>query len=186
MGGQVDICLSCFVFLKDDNSTFLNSQHEKVWTSFIHFKDTRWPKVDTCLPSFVYFWSGADFHGYGLGLLGPTMVHLNATACCDISNFVATVWRRPFVPLHTARSIQKWFSHFRVEELYWPAEPWPQPHLTPLIWNTDCEPELITQHQCWTSLMLLWLNGNKSQQPGSKSGGKPETSRVEAVTAAAG
>lgn len=84
--------------------------------------------VDTCLPSFVYFGSGADFHGYGLGLLGPTMVNLNTTACCDIldsivSNFVATVWRRPFVPLHTARSIQKWFSHFRVEELYWPAEP---------------------------------------------------------------
>ena len=31
-------------------------------------------------------------------------------------------------------------------------------------WNADCEPGLITQHQCPTSLMLLWLNGSKSPQ----------------------
>ena len=31
-------------------------------------------------------------------------------------------------------------------------------------WNADCEPHLITQHQCPTSLMLLWLNGSKSPQ----------------------
>ena len=31
-------------------------------------------------------------------------------------------------------------------------------------WNADCEPGLITQHQCSTSLMLLWLNGSKSTQ----------------------
>ena len=35
-------------------------------------------------------------------------------------------------------------------------------------WNTDCQLDLITQHQCWTSLMFLWLNGNKSLQPGLK------------------
>lgn len=29
-------------------------------------------------------------------------------------------------------------------------------------------PDLITQHQCPTSQMLLWMNGSKSLQPGSK------------------
>lgn len=32
----------------------------------------------------------------------------------------------------------------------------------------DCEPGLITHHQCPTSLMLLWLKGSKSLQPGPK------------------
>ena len=36
----------------------------------------------------------------------------------------------------------------------------------------------------WTSLMLLWLNGNRSLQQVPTSGGKPETRRVEAVIAA--
>uniref|UniRef100_A0A8C7DIZ8 Aquaporin 8a, tandem duplicate 2 n=1 Tax=Oncorhynchus kisutch TaxID=8019 RepID=A0A8C7DIZ8_ONCKI len=31
-------------------------------------------------------------------------------------------------------------------------------------WNADCEPGLIAQHLCPTSLMLLWLNGSKSPQ----------------------
>ena len=30
--------------------------------------------------------------------------------------------------------------------------------------NADCEPGLIAQHQCSTSLMLLWLNVSKSLQ----------------------
>lgn len=38
--------------------------------------------------------------------------------------------------------------------------------------NTDCEPVLITLHQCWTSLMLFYLNGSKSLKPGSTSGGE--------------
>ena len=29
-------------------------------------------------------------------------------------------------------------------------------------WNADCEPCLIAQHQCPTSLMPLWLNGNNN------------------------
>ena len=33
-----------------------------------------------------------------------------------------------------------------------------------LNWNADCEPGLITKHQCPTSLMLLWHNGSKSPQ----------------------
>lgn len=32
-------------------------------------------------------------------------------------------------------------------------------------WNDGREPVLITQHQLWISLMLLWLNGSKSLQP---------------------
>ena len=40
-------------------------------------------------------------------------------------------------------------------------------------WNADCEPGLITQHQCPTSLMLLWLNGSKSPQQCSNIAGEP-------------
>ncbi len=29
-------------------------------------------------------------------------------------------------------------------------------------WNANCEPELITHHQCWASLMLLRLNGSRT------------------------
>lgn len=55
--------------------------------------------------------------------------------------------------------------------------PTPQPHLytepftsTPLNsfrrnWSTDCTPELLTQHQHLTLLMLLWLKEHKSLQP---------------------
>ncbi len=45
-------------------------------------------------------------------------------------------------------------------------------------WNANCEPGLITQHQCWISLMLLWLNGSQSLQPGSKIWWKPEEWRL--------
>jgi hypothetical protein len=38
-------------------------------------------------------------------------------------------------------------------------------------WKADCKPGLIAQHQCPTSLMLLWLNGSKSLQQWSS--GKP-------------
>ncbi len=34
-------------------------------------------------------------------------------------------------------------------------------------WNANCEPGLTAQHQCWTSVTLLYPNGNKSLQPGS-------------------
>lgn len=34
-------------------------------------------------------------------------------------------------------------------------------------WNVDCELDFISQDLCWTSLMLLSLNGNTSLQPGS-------------------
>lgn len=42
------------------------------------------------------------------------------------------------------------------------------------IGNADHEPELLNPHQCWTLLMLLWLNGSKSQQQCSKCLGKAQ------------
>lgn len=35
-------------------------------------------------------------------------------------------------------------------------------------WNKDCEPDLITKHLWWTTLMLLWINESKSLQPDIK------------------
>jgi hypothetical protein len=76
--------------------------------------------------------------------------------------------------------MQKWFGEIGVEELDWPAQ---RPDLNPIahLWDeldAECEPGgLITQNQCPTSLMLLWLNGSKSPQqclkkkPSQKSGG---------------
>lgn len=40
----------------------------------------------------------------------------------------------------------------------------------------DCEPELITHHKCWTSIILLWPNGRNnpcSRTPGGKSETRP-------------
>lgn len=37
------------------------------------------------------------------------------------------------------------------------------PSNTPgMNWNVDSEPNLITNHQCWTLLLLSWLDGNKT------------------------
>ncbi len=46
-------------------------------------------------------------------------------------------------------------------------------------WNADCVRDLITQHQCWTSLMLLWLNGSKSLQQVLVESLKPEEWRLQ-------
>jgi hypothetical protein len=55
--------------------------------------------------------------------------------------------------MHKARSIQKLFVEIGVEELGWPAQ---NPDLNPIgmNWNAKCEPSVIAQHQCPTSLML--------------------------------
>lgn len=45
-------------------------------------------------------------------------------------------------------------------------------------WTTHSEPDMISQHQYWTSLMLLWLNGSESLQKGSTSAGKAKTMPV--------
>jgi hypothetical protein len=42
-----------------------------------------------------------------------------------------------------------------VEELDWPARTSIPPNTYGMYWNADCEPGLIAQNQCPTSLMLL-------------------------------
>lgn len=71
------------------------------------------------------------------------------------------------VNVHRVSSIKKRFSQFGVENLD----------------LSFVESRLYHQHQCWSSVMLLCLNGSKSLHPGSTSG-EPETRRVEAVWAA--
>ena len=64
-----------------------------------------------------------------------------------------------YAPVHKARSIQK---------SVWKKLTVPRRALTStplntfgMNWNVDCEPGLIAQHRCPTSLVLLWLNGSK-------------------------
>lgn len=47
------------------------------------------------------------------------------------------------------------------------------PDLNPIqqLWDElehDYEPDFIAQQQCWISIIVLWLNGSKSLQPGSE------------------
>ena len=68
--------------------------------------------------------------------------------------------------VHKVRSIHKWFVNIGGEELDCPAQ---SPDLNPtntfgMNWNADCELDIIAQHLCPTSQMLLWLNGSKSLQ----------------------
>lgn len=47
--------------------------------------------------------------------------------------------------------------------LTWPAKS-PLNPIHHFGMNLNCKPSL-THHQCWTSLILLWVNGSKSLQP---------------------
>ncbi len=58
--------------------------------------------------------------------------------------------------MHKAKSMRKWSSHFAAEELDWSPDFNPQ-HL---LDERECQPQ--------ARLMLLWLKGSKSLQPGFK------------------
>ena len=97
-----------------------------------------------------------------------------------------TLWQQfgegPFLfqhdnaPVHKARSIQKWFVEFGVEDLDWPAQ---SPDLNPNEYLCD-------ELECPTSLMLLWLNGSKSSAAMFKHLVESIPRRVKDVIAAKG
>ena len=62
---------------------------------------TIWPEVcgHLCLHTFVYFWSGAGFHGLGPGPSFPSQENLIATACNDIldNGVLPALWPQPWV-----------------------------------------------------------------------------------------
>ena len=90
----------------------------------------------------------------------------------------AAVWERPFVfivwqypcaesIIHKHFLLCFWFCWRDLAGLHRTLTP-ALSNASGVNWNTSCEPGLIAHHQCPPSLMLLWLNGSKSPQQGSK------------------
>ena len=86
-------------------------------------------------------------------------------------DFVGTVWGwPPPVPTLLCTSAQSKVQKDMDERIWcgwtWQActQSWPQPNRTPLGWiRWDWEPGLPVQHQCLTSQMHFWKNGQKFQ-----------------------
>lgn len=61
----------------------------------------------------------------------------------------------------------------QAEEIEWPVETSTPFSTFGMSWPADSQSDLITQHQCATSVLLLHQNGNKSLQPAGKILRKP-------------
>ncbi len=145
-----------------------------VWWSSLGLADARrtllaWLQCANC----KVWWRKDNGMGWftraGIGILLPVKGNLNASAYQDIleNDVLPILWEQLgeghflfqhyFAPVHKARPIKTWLDEFGVEELDWPTQ---SHNLNPIKhWNGDCEPGLLVQHQCLTSQMLCWMNG---------------------------